>query len=230
MMEDIQNPTRVIKYTRSEAGLVVEPFLTEDVLDLKLWARHEDVRYSHYDFSLFQQDEIFYRWHKIKTSFGRRLFAIKEEERVVGFISLREFNLFRSSATLGVVMDPAHISKGLGQRALGLFLDIFFEDMGCKVLKLKVSDFNTRARHVYEKLGFEYLSSKLEAFENQMNPFPLLLSYEDFVMVGDEIYTMVSAYAMSLNRYLYLKNEVNQCHNSFNSSRTTVPEGTSPRP
>lgn len=204
MIADIPNQTS-LKYKREEAGLIVEPFLADYIGDLKLWAKHEDARYVHYDFSLFKNDELYMRWYKLRTEKGRRLFAIRSEGRVRGFISLREFNLFRSSATMGIVIDPGYLSKGLGQRALRLFLEIFFEDMGCRSLKLKVSDFNERAKHVYEKIGFELVTSRLEAFENQMNAFPLLLEFKDFIMVGDEVCTMVSSYVMSLNRYKNLK-------------------------
>lgn len=210
MTADILNRTSSQKYSRWKDGLVVEPFLTDDVMDLKLWGRHTDSRYKHYDFSLFKSDEIFHRWYRLKTARSKKLFAIKTEGKVRGFISLRDFNVFKTSATMGIVMDPAYISKGLGQRALKLFLEIYFDEMNCKTLKLKVSDFNTRAKHVYEKTGFEYVSSQIEPFENQVNSFPLLLEYNHFIMIGDEVYTMVSSYVMTQNHYKYLKNQANE--------------------
>lgn len=206
MTADIRNQTSYLKHSRWEAGLVVEPFLADSVMDLKLWGRHTDPRYSHYDFSLFKSDEIFERWYKLKTSRGKKLFAIKTEDRVRGFISLRDFNIFKTSATMGIVMDPTHVARGLGQRALRLFFEIYFEDMNCRTLKLKVSNFNTRAKHVYEKLGFACTGSKIEPFENQVNVFPLLLEYDHFIMIGNEVCTLVSSYELSLNQYKNLKN------------------------
>lgn len=193
--------------TENPLSITVSPFTIEDVPELSLWGEHEDPRFSHYDFSKFFSDSLYYSWYRLKTEPGKKLYAIKEGDRVRGYISLREHNLIRNSYVMGIVIDPVNISRGIGQRALTQFLKIYFEELGCKLLKLKVSDFNKRALRVYEKTGFEFKSSKYEPFENQLCPFKLLVDYEDFLMRGNKIYTKVSSYSFSRARYneLYKK-------------------------
>lgn len=50
--------------------------------------------------------------------------------------------------------DPRHFGKGYGSEAARLLLSYGFEELRLHRIELEVFDFNPRAIHVYEKLGF----------------------------------------------------------------------------
>ncbi len=180
----------------------IEEFDVADVLDLKTWGIHEDLRYVQYGFDRFYSDDNFRKWHEIKTRKKKKLFAIKESGKIRGYISLREINKWFKSAVLGISIDPNYLSKGIGSYALTLFLKLYFEEMKMNYLSLKVSHFNERAINLYESLGFVYKKTRLESFENQMDNFQLLLHYpNDFRQIGEYLYTDVSQYIMTKSRY-----------------------------
>ncbi len=180
----------------------IEEFDVADVLDLKTWGVHQDLRYVQYGFDRFYSDDNFRKWYEIKTRKKKKLFAIKESGKIRGYISLREINNFFKSAVMGISIDPNYLSKGIGTYALRLFLSLYFKDMGMNYLSLKVSQFNERAINLYESLGFKYKKTRLETFENQMDNFKLLLHYpNDFRQIGEYLYTDVSQYIMTKSRY-----------------------------
>ncbi len=188
--------------------IFVEPFKVSDVLDLKFWGVHQDIRYSQYDFSMFPDDKTFGRWHKVKSGKRKMLFAVKCDGFVRGYISLRKIDILEGSAVMGIALDPNLLSVGVGKRALKQFLSIFFEDLGMNLLKLKVSDFNERAKRLYESVGFVFIERNFEKFENQLMNFKLILMYDDFKMKGEFIYTDVSSYNMDLDRYKTLSKDM----------------------
>lgn len=199
-MKDIRSS--VDSFSLIDEKLVnVEPFKKDDVFDLKTWGIHDDLRFSHYDFSMFPNDDTFLRWFKVKTSESKMLFAIKYEGFVKGYISLRNINVLSGSSTMGISLDPDYISIGLGTYALKIFLKFYFDEMKMRELNLKVSDFNKRAKRLYEKLGFKFQKKDLEEFECQLNNFPLLLMYDDFTMRKNSLCTMVSSYKITYNDF-----------------------------
>jgi RimJ/RimL family protein N-acetyltransferase len=77
------------------------------------------------------------------------------DSRLVGSITLREID-WRASARLGVSFGAQYVNKGYGTEALGAFLQYFYVQLGFQSLILDVAATNTRARHVYRKLGFQH--------------------------------------------------------------------------
>jgi RimJ/RimL family protein N-acetyltransferase len=75
--------------------------------------------------------------------------------RPVGAIDLHEIDLTNGSAGLGIVIgDPADTGQGYGSDALGALLGFGFGELRLERIWLDVYDFNDRARHVYERVGF----------------------------------------------------------------------------
>jgi RimJ/RimL family protein N-acetyltransferase len=78
-----------------------------------------------------------------------------EDGRPVGSLDLREIGPTSGGAGLGIVIgDPADTSRGYGSDALAVLLDFGFGELRLERIWLDVFDFNERARHVYERLGF----------------------------------------------------------------------------
>jgi RimJ/RimL family protein N-acetyltransferase len=59
--------------------------------------------------------------------------------------------------------DPESIGRGYGTEATRLILDHAFDVVGLNRVELEVYDFNPRARHVYEKVGFIHEGTKRKA-------------------------------------------------------------------
>ena len=78
-----------------------------------------------------------------------------EDDRPVGSLDLREIGPTNGGAGLGIVIgDPADTSQGYGSDAIGVLLDFGFGELRLERIWLEVFEFNERARHVYERLGF----------------------------------------------------------------------------
>lgn len=179
------------------SNIYIEEFNKNDILKLKTWGPHEDLRYIQYAFDKFPDDNAFDRWYKVKTKKNKRVFAIKEADFLRGYISLRNINMFKRSSVMGISIDPNYLSCGIGKIALKKFLDMYFNELNMRTLNLKVSTFNKRAINLYTSLGFKHQKTRLERFENQMNNFDLLLHYDNFRQIGSAIYTEVSSYKIS---------------------------------
>jgi RimJ/RimL family protein N-acetyltransferase len=82
------------------------------------------------------------------------------EERTVGRIFLRDVQRTARSAVLGVDFSPAYVDRGYGTDALTAFLRYYFERLEFETVHLTVAGHNTRARNVYDRLGF--VSARIE--------------------------------------------------------------------
>ena len=77
------------------------------------------------------------------------------DDRPVGSLDLHAIDQTSGSAGIGIgIGDPADTSKGYGSDALAALLDFAFGELRLVRVWLDVFDFNPRARHVYERLGF----------------------------------------------------------------------------
>jgi RimJ/RimL family protein N-acetyltransferase len=79
----------------------------------------------------------------------------RQDQRVIGALSLREISR-PVSARLGIRLSPNYVDQGYGTEVLKAFLPYFFGTMGFHRMLLDVAATNTRAVHVYEKLGFRH--------------------------------------------------------------------------
>ena len=88
-----------------------------------------------------------------------------EDDRPVGSLDLHEIGPTSGGAGLGIVIgDPADTSQGYGSDALRVLLDFGFGELRLERMWLDVFDFNERARHVYERLGFLHEATLRHAF------------------------------------------------------------------
>jgi RimJ/RimL family protein N-acetyltransferase len=79
----------------------------------------------------------------------------RADDRPVGAIDLHEIDQTNGSAGLGIVIgDPADTGQGYGSDALRALLAFGFGELRLERVWLDVYDFNDRARHVYERVGF----------------------------------------------------------------------------
>lgn len=140
----------------------------EDVDKMLLWGKHEDPVFLHYNFpNLSRQERDL--WYRIKAKdLRRKCFTIEDEEgSLIGYIALRDIKFLKRESEMGIVFDPNKLNQGYGTDALSNFLDLYFNVLKMRKLKLKVAKFNKRAFRCYEKCGFQISKEVLDEFEEQ---------------------------------------------------------------
>lgn len=81
-----------------------------------------------------------------------------------GEVVLSELNSRNESCGFRILLQgPRFYGLGLGSEATRLVIDYAFKVAGVHRIELEVYDFNPRARHVYEKIGFAYEGTKRDA-------------------------------------------------------------------
>lgn len=79
----------------------------------------------------------------------------KRQQRPIGIISLVNMDSKNRNAELIIdIGEKSEWGKGIGTTAIQLILDYAFRELNHHRLSLKVFSLNSRAQHVYEKLGF----------------------------------------------------------------------------
>lgn len=180
--------------------VTVSELRLEDMPGFLAWGHHQDPRFFHYDFPDMPVDQLAF-WYRAKRSpLFRWLYAVKDGEgALLGYITVKEINRFTRTAELGIVFDPARLGQGYGTAAMVAFLRIYFQKRHMREIRLRVADFNGRARRSYEKAGFEVFETGIEAFEEQGRNFELMLRHPDcFMMKGPVL--MARFHRMRLTR------------------------------
>lgn len=94
-------------------------------------------------------------WYQTRNAQTDRLdLAIVVDHKIIGEIVVNLYNKKKNQANLRVLISDSEVSKGYGTHAFNLLLPYVFNVIGLKALQLDVFDFNPRAQHVYQKLGF----------------------------------------------------------------------------
>ena len=78
-----------------------------------------------------------------------------KENKLIGGIDLRDIDNIQRTASLGIVIgEKEHWSKGYGTEAMNIILGYAFRELGLRRVSLTVFEYNPRAIHCYEKVGF----------------------------------------------------------------------------
>lgn len=84
-------------------------------------------------------------------------------EQFVGEVVLNEWDEGNRSCSFRMFLGAAGRGRGLGTEAAQLVVQHGLKSMGLHRIALEVYDFNPRARHVYEKVGFVHEGTGREA-------------------------------------------------------------------
>ncbi len=148
--------------------IFLKPLEYKDALKIRDWGVHENKLFKDYNLADLSKNEIHY-WYSIKKkNFRRSYYAIyNEENRMIGYLGFKDINFFKKESYLGIVLDPNFTDKGYGTESLKLLLNHYFYKLHMKKILLEVNEFNERAIHAYENIGFLYTCEYLGEFENQ---------------------------------------------------------------
>ncbi len=107
---------------------------------------------------------------------NRRRIILEVESKPVGEMSYR---LFDSSAEIGIkICNTSYQEKGYGTTALKLMIEYLFLIQKVTRIVLDTNQKNTRAQHVYEKLGFIKTATHMEAWMDQEGQLQSFIDYE----------------------------------------------------
>lgn len=105
--------------------------------------------------------EITRKWYETRNEQTDRLdLAIVDLSQGV-FVGEAVINLYdekNHSMNFRILIGPRGRNRGLGTEATQLIVDYLFQNTTLNELTLSVFDFNPRAKHVYEKIGFVQVS------------------------------------------------------------------------
>jgi len=107
---------------------------------------------------------------------GRRL-ILEANSVPVGEMSYR--SIANGIAEIGIkICDFTQQEKGFGTRFLRLLIAHLFSELGFDTIVLDTNVKNTRAQHVYEKLGFRRVQVRLDAWKDQLGELQSVIEYE----------------------------------------------------
>lgn len=84
-----------------------------------------------------------------------RRFVLEDDGVNLGLVELIEIDHIHRRAEFQIIVDPAHQNKGYATAATRLAMDYAFMALNLYKLYLIVDTENTKAIHIYSKLGFE---------------------------------------------------------------------------
>jgi RimJ/RimL family protein N-acetyltransferase len=94
-------------------------------------------------------------------------FAIEslEDGQFLGTVDIRNIEWISRNGTVGIaIYEPINHAKGYGSDALLCIMKFGFRILNLHRIELTVFDYNPRARHVYEKVGFVETGRRRQAY------------------------------------------------------------------
>ncbi|MDD5190868.1 MAG: GNAT family protein [Dehalococcoidales bacterium] len=111
------------------------------------------------------------------TDARRRRLILEIDSVAAGEMSYRIKN--EGVAEFGIkICDFSMQNRGYGTRLLHMLLKHLFTTMGLTKIALDTNLKNTRAQHVYEKIGFRKVAVNLDSWKNQTGELQSSVDYE----------------------------------------------------
>jgi RimJ/RimL family protein N-acetyltransferase len=112
---------------------------------------------------------------KNETDAARRL-IIEISFKRVGEMSYRTKD---NVSEIGIkICDFSYQEKGYGTKALKMLIGYLFNDMKVQKIILDTNLNNTRAQHVYEKIGFRKTAVRMDSWKDQLGVLQSAVDYE----------------------------------------------------
>ncbi|MCG3221654.1 MAG: GNAT family N-acetyltransferase [Candidatus Heimdallarchaeota archaeon] len=115
--------------------------------------------------SMMEEDWIKSTHERAKNQTGF-MFVIehKETKELLGTCGCEDMNWIAKSGIIGIgIHNPENHNKGYGTDAMNCLLRFGFDVLNLNRIELWVMEYNERAIHVYEKLGFKKVGKKRQA-------------------------------------------------------------------
>ncbi|MDO5717390.1 MAG: GNAT family N-acetyltransferase [Tissierellia bacterium] len=197
------------KYMSSLVGdrIKMEIMIPEHLRYIKAWGVHEDILFTDYNISKMSYNNLKI-WYSYRRPTRKTLYysVFNEEDRMIGYIGIKDIRILRRTSYLGIAFDPNYIEMGYGSEALKLFLDYYFNSMDMKEIYLEVNAFNARALNLYRSMGFvqegEFLGEFEVSLEDMMDD-DIIFEPEYFTIAKGKLYSRIIR--MRLNSFNDIK-------------------------
>ena len=93
--------------------------------------------------------------HTISNTYFPYVIIDENENRIIGFIDLKNIDWDIPKTQIGFYIDEAYEGKGIISKAISKIIDYCFEDKGFEKLFMRIHPENLAAKKVAEKCGFE---------------------------------------------------------------------------
>lgn len=135
----------------------LSPMFTDDAEQYARWMNNIEVtRYLGQASKCYSLDSEKKALERMVSEGHNYAMVLKEEDRLIGNISLMDVNYLYQTAELGIFIgEVADRGNGYGQEAIRLLIDYGFRFLNLKNIMLRVYSGNKQAIHVYEKCGFK---------------------------------------------------------------------------
>lgn len=108
---------------------------------------------------------------------AHRRLMIEHDSIPIGEMNYR--NKGSETAEIGIkICDFTYQGKGYGTQLLSMLINTLFKDKGYKKIILDTNIKNTRAQHVYEKLGFKKVRINTDTWKDQLGELQSAIDYE----------------------------------------------------
>ncbi len=92
-----------------------------------------------------------------------------EKDELIGGCGMIDVNNLHRTGEIGIFIgNGEYRNRGYGTEALKLLIDYSFKVLNLRNLMLKVYEFNDRAMHCYEKIGFRVIGRRRGAIERDL--------------------------------------------------------------
>ena len=151
----------VLRPAASKDALTLHELMADQEVSKLTGSVHTDGETAADRWSVEQLEEVYGRW---AVDADRIVWVIVERKsgNVVGESVLNDLDSDNLSCSFRIWISGAR-DKGIGTEATRLTLRHAFEVQRLHRVELEVYDFNPRARHVYEKVGFVHEGTRREA-------------------------------------------------------------------
>ena len=138
-----------IRPMRPDEAAIVYPW-TQDPDVHPFWGATD--HYADLDDFLRQWDAYYLDGSKLDHG---RCFTVEADNLAIGMVNYNSIDVASRSTEIDIVIGhPDYRDRGYGTDALRAFLRFLFDIVGLHRVWLATYDYNTRARRVYENLGF----------------------------------------------------------------------------
>lgn len=137
----------------------------KDIPAINSWRNNPElIKYLGAPFRFINQviDEKWYENYLASRSNTIRCSIVDEsDDRILGLVSLTNIDYINRSAQFHIMIgDSDNQGKGIGTFAVTKMLDHAFKNMNLYRIELGVLESNSRAIHLYEKVGFVHEGTK----------------------------------------------------------------------
>lgn len=157
-------------------NLVLRHAAAEDVQILcNWWSNGKIMAHAGFPNGIYTDFDNLLEKIKNETDISRRL-IIEIDSNRVGEMSYR---IEDEVAEIGIkICDFDYQEKGYGTKVLKMLIRYLFKEMKAKKIILDTNLNNTRAQHVYEKIGFKKIGIRIDSWKNQLGILQSAVDYE----------------------------------------------------